>query len=134
MTTPVAAAPTTAASSPLPLPALRVGVLGARKFGPNDGPPPAWLSERLKQLFGLIACELNCLQRSEAHFDKTDRPLVRVVAGLADGADQAGARAALDAGHPETNFQADFELLAVLPFSPSEYEKTIDNKTEFSRL
>src|SRR5438105_15942689 len=82
---------------PRPRPAIRVGVVGARKFGPDDGPPPPWIPDRLKHVFGVIASELHCLQLSQAYFDKTERPLVRVLSGLADGADQVGARVALEA-------------------------------------
>src|SRR5271165_2054244 len=78
----------------LPRPALRVGVIGGRKLGTTDGPPP-WLPERLKNLFGLIGSELSRLQQSADYFDKTTPPLLRIVSGLADGADQIGARAAL---------------------------------------
>jgi hypothetical protein len=121
---------------PLPAPVIRVAVIGGRKLAVNgkDEPPPDWLGQRIKHVLAVVAKELQCAQRAEAFYDQDARPRVRVVTGLADGADQMGALAALETNTASVKLPADFELLAILPFPANEYVQTIQDQTTFWKL
>jgi hypothetical protein len=120
---------------PLPRAAFRVGIVGSRELGSSSDAQDR-LRDFLTQVFTFIACELHSLKNSEDYYDKKRKPLLRVVTGLAAGADQIAARAALDASKMP-GVPAELELLAIIPFKREEYITTMEvekDKDEFNAL
>lgn len=116
--------PKLAPPPPRPALVLRVGVVGNRKLDLDDS-ARAGLRQHVRGLFDSLR-RLVATVGAEPHVYAPDPPVLRIVSGLADGADHVLTVAGLDAGANE--------LLAVLPFTPDEYERTIADKAEYRRL
>jgi hypothetical protein len=112
---------------PKPKLVLRIGVTGhlPDKF---KAPAQAKVREALTSLFREAAKAAAILRKAEAEFFSDERPEIRIVSALAEGADRVVADAGLDAG---------FTLHAIFPFPLHVYEsdfKTADSKREFHDL
>lgn len=112
---------------PKPKLVLRIGVTGhlPDKFAP---PAQAKVSDTLAALFREAVMAAATLHDAEKEFFSDERPEIRIVSALAEGADRVVADAGLDAG---------FTLHAILPFPLHVYEsdfKTAHSKREFHDL
>lgn len=99
------ATPTVTTTLQEPRLVLRVGVAGAIHLA---GGQRARLREKLAELFGALAAQLEALAPPAG-----PPPVLRLVSGLADGADQAAFEALLSLGPPAAGAQR--ELVGVLP-------------------
>jgi hypothetical protein len=116
---------------------LRLGVAGKRSI-PLDREQS--ISSRLRDIFSLVEEKLLTIWTSQSRpqetttrlYDTSIAPKLRLVTGLADGADQLAARAFLEA----KSENATRELAAVLPFASSIYRERspIENKLGFDEL
>lgn len=106
---------------------LNVGVIGHRPNRLAAGatePIQAAITDVLRS----VAVKLESLSQQHAEILSKDRPAIRVLSALAEGADRIGAAAALAAGT---------ELHALLPFDAKEYEHDFadnESKEEFQNL
>ena len=95
--------------------AFAVGITGHRKEAlPPDG--LAAVEERLRHVLRSLADAAAVTHASNAEFFSAQPPRLTFVSPLADGADQMGARIALELG---------FELHAILPFGRDEYRSDL---------
>ncbi len=117
---------------------LRVGVVGRRVLTTDEADPGADnLAERLSEVYGVLTSQLESVGQPENTGEITDcysnaTPILRVVTGLADGADQLAARTLLGfSGHSVTR-----ELAAILPFDIGTYRNSspISDTTSFDQL
>ncbi len=96
---------------------LAVGITGHRASALPAGTTEPLLG-RLAEVLELLQCAVGRVFNQNAEVFDPARPVLRFVTALADGADQIGARAALDAG---------FQIQAVLPFASGPYAETMDS-------
>jgi hypothetical protein len=111
---------------PKPRLTLRVGVSGKRKI---DATQHKRIKDELAGVFEHLAIVLTtCWENDRRAFD--DRPpVLRIISGLAEGADQLAAEAAVDriAGRRPTRGKAETRLAAILPFPRDKYIADFEN-------
>ena len=117
---------------------LRVGVVGRRVLTTDKSKPIAdHIPGRLFEVYSVLMSHLDSIGQLENTGDITDyysnaTPILRVVTGLDDGADQLAARTLLGfSGHSVTR-----ELAAILPFDIGTYRNSspISDTTSFDQL
>jgi hypothetical protein len=113
------------ASPPKPRLTLRVGITGKRAISGTT-------EKRIRQdLTGLLAALADFLVTCRAKHDvfASEPPLLRIVSGMAEGADQIAAEVALQRHQDEPKLGKDAietRLAAILPFRQTEYEKDFE--------
>lgn len=124
--------PPAGAHPPFPRVALRVGVTGHR---PNRLPVPEFAGPAIRRVFESVARVLLDLPPELLTVSAPDRPLLRVLTGLAEGADRiAASEALLLRGRPQG---PEVELQSVLPFPREECRsdfETASSVAEFEEL
>ncbi|MCB1804955.1 MAG: hypothetical protein KDJ99_07340 [Candidatus Competibacteraceae bacterium] len=114
---------------------LRVALSGKRDLSKAE---PAQLKTRLHDVFQVLNQSLASLRdetqqtNTVAHYYADSQPRLRLISGLADGADQLAMQTFL----AQTSESIDLELAAVLPFDVQTYRdhSPIENKALFDEL
>jgi hypothetical protein len=104
---------------PKPRLTLRVGITGKRAIPESE---TARIRGALASVFGALAAFVaNC--RAEHHAVLSGEPaLLRIISGMAEGADQLAARVAIER-YEQGGADVETRLAAILPFARAEYEK-----------
>ncbi len=103
---------------PKPRLVLRVGVTGKRAIESSD---QKTIRSNLEDVFGALADFLvACRNKHPDVFDDRRRPLLRIISGMAEGADQLAAKIADERFGSESDVET--RLAAILPFEKTEYE------------
>lgn len=108
---------------------VRVGITGHRQLG-DDPQVHQALSDALNQVFGMLHAQVDSIyrtdqQNSDLSLYEAQPPTIRLISGLAAGADQLAAFKALEQG---------WQLEAVLPFTVEEFGKDFGTTTEPTRF
>ena len=105
---------------PKPRLVLRVGVTGKRAVTEDAAKDVRAALDNIFEALGKLL--VDCRNANLDFFSK-DAPLLRVISGMAEGADQIAAEAAIDAQKHSVQRKVETQLAAILPFVQEEYEK-----------
>ena len=97
---------------------LRVGITGKRAIPEGER---ARICKSLSDVFAALADIVAERQAKAPDFFAKQRPLLRIISGMAEGADQLAAYAAI--ARFEQGHAVETRLAAILPFAKTEYEK-----------
>jgi hypothetical protein len=105
---------------PKPRLTLRVGVTGKRAVTED---PAKDVRAALDNIFEALGKLLVDCRNANLDFFSKDAPLLRIISGMAEGADQIAAEAATTAHQHSAERKVETRLAAILPFVQEEYEK-----------
>lgn len=108
------------ARPPRPRLVLRVGITGKRAVPEEVSKDVRTALDNVFKALGevLVAC-----RDANSKFVSDDPPLLRIISGMAEGADQIAAEAAIAAHKLSADRKVETQLAAILPFLKEEYEK-----------
>ena len=111
---------------PRPRPVLRVGITGKRAIADKA---EVDIRASLDSIVAALGKLLVDCRNANANFFSNEVPRLRIICGMAEGADQIAAKLAADRFDSDANAGTyDFEtrLAAILPFAQEEFEKDFD--------